>query len=99
MSGRFGGKRLTDLRRHLNNSNKKKCPTKSEIRRLARRGGVMRINGMVYDEIQDVLRSFLEGVICDAIVYTEFRRCKTVNAVDVVSALKRRGRTLYGFEK
>ncbi|KAJ6863125.1 H3 [Populus alba x Populus x berolinensis] len=49
--------------------------TKPAIRRLARRGNVIR----------------------DAVTYTEHARRKTVTAMDVVYALKRQGRTLYGF--
>ena len=40
---------------------------------------------------------FLENVIRDAVTYTEHARRKTVTAMDVVYALKRQGRTLYGF--
>ncbi|CAA6669346.1 unnamed protein product [Spirodela intermedia] len=58
--------------------------TKPAIRRLARRGG-------------GVLKIFLENVIRDAVTYTEHARRKTVTAMDVVYALKRQGRTLYGF--
>ena len=57
--------------------------TKPAIRRLARRGGV--------------LKSFLEAVVRDAVTYTEHARRKTVTALDVVYALKRQGRTIYGF--
>ena len=39
----------------------------------------------------------LENVIRDAVTYTEHARRKTVTALDVVYALKRQGRTLYGF--
>jgi len=39
----------------------------------------------------------LQGVIRDAVTYTEHARRKTVTAFDVVYALKRQGRTLYGF--
>ncbi|XP_045466690.1 histone H4-like [Harmonia axyridis] len=56
--------------------------TKPAIRRLARRGGVKRIS---------------ENVIRDAVTYTEHAKRKTVTAMDVVYALKRQGRTLYGF--
>uniref|UniRef100_A0A453CQ65 CENP-T/Histone H4 histone fold domain-containing protein n=2 Tax=Aegilops tauschii TaxID=37682 RepID=A0A453CQ65_AEGTS len=38
-----------------------------------------------------------ENVIRDAITYTEHARRKTITAMDVVYALKRQGRTLYGF--
>ena len=61
--------------------------TKPAIRRLARRGGVKRISGLIYEETRGVLKVFLDNVIRDAVTYT----------VDVVYALKRQGRTLYGF--
>ena len=72
-------------------------PQKPAIRRLARRGGVKRISGLIYEETRGVLKVFLENVIRDAVTYTEHARRKTVTALDVVYALKRQGRTLYGF--
>nr|XP_046168870.1 histone H4-like [Oncorhynchus gorbuscha] len=72
--------------------------TKPAIRRLARRGGVKRISGLIYEETRGVLKVFLENVIRDAVTYTEHaKKRKTVTAMDVVYALKRQGRTLYGF--
>ncbi|KAL9702825.1 hypothetical protein quinque_006343 [Culex quinquefasciatus] len=53
--------------------------TKPAIRRLARRGGVKRISGLIYEETRGHAKR------------------KTVTAMDVVYALKRQGRTLYGF--
>ena len=70
---------------------------KPAIRRLARRGGVKRISGLIYEETRGVLKVFLENVIRDSVTYTEHARRKTVTALDVVYALKRQGRTLYGF--
>ncbi|XP_041037778.1 histone H4-like [Carcharodon carcharias] len=67
--------------------------TKPAIRRLACRGGVKRISGLIYEETRGVLKVFLENVISD----TEHAKRKTVTAMDVVYALKRQGRTLYGF--
>ena len=72
--------------------------TKPAIRRLARRGGVKRISALIYDETRMVIRSFLENVIKDAIVYTEHSKRKTVTAMDVIYSLKRQGRSLYGFD-
>lgn len=71
--------------------------TKPAIRRLARRGGVKRISGLIYEETRTVLKSFLENVVRDAVTYTEHARRKTVTAMDVIYALKRQGRTIYGF--
>ncbi|EJK70725.1 hypothetical protein THAOC_07892 [Thalassiosira oceanica] len=45
--------------------------SKPAIRRLARRGGVKRISGLIYDETRQVLRAFLENTIKDAVTYTE----------------------------
>jgi len=73
--------------------------TKPAIRRLARRGGVKRINGLIYDETRDVLRVFLGHAIRDATTYTWHARRKTVTVMDVIYALKRQGRTLYGYDK
>ncbi|GAC93484.1 histone H4 [Pseudozyma hubeiensis SY62] len=70
--------------------------TKPAIRRLARRGGVKRISGLIYDETRGVLKLFLESVIRDSVTYTEHAKRKTVTSLDVVYALKRQGRTLYG---
>ena len=87
--------------------------TKPAIRRLARRGGVKRISGLIYEETRGVLKIFLENVrspfclvtfsdhplqvIRDSVTYTEHAKRKTVTALDVVYALKRSGRKLYGF--
>ncbi|XP_049893210.1 histone H4-like [Epinephelus moara] len=58
---------------------------------------VNRISGLIYEETRGVLKVFLENVIRDAVTYTEHAKRKTVTAMDVVYALKRQGRTLYGF--
>ena len=58
--------------------------TKPAIRRLARRGGVKRISGLIYEETRGVLKVFLENVIRDSVTYTEHARRKTVTAMDVV---------------
>ena len=71
--------------------------TKPAIRRLARRGGVKRIAGLIYEETRGVLKIFMKDVIRDAVTYTDHARRKTVTATDVVYALKRHGHTLYGF--
>lgn len=92
--GKGKGKRSRDARRYRRNID---GITKPAIRRLARRGGVVRISGLVYEETRTVLRQFLEGVIRDAVSYCDHARRKTVTAMDVVYALKRQGRTLYGY--
>lgn len=71
--------------------------TKPAIRRLARRGGCKRIGGKVYEETRAVLKIFLEDVMRDAILMTDYARRKTVTVMDVIYALKKQGRTLYGY--
>ncbi|ODM88409.1 Histone H4 [Orchesella cincta] len=48
-------------------------------------------------KVRLVESKYLENVIRDAVTYTEHAKRKTVTAMDVVYALKRQGRTLYGF--
>ncbi len=67
------------------------------IRRLARRGGVKRISHFIYGDTRKVIYTFLGNVVRDCVTYTEHGRRKTVTAMDVVFALKRQGRTIYGF--
>ena len=95
MGGKSGAKRIEFGRKTLRESIL--GITKPAIRRLARRGGVKRISSYIYEETRAVLRSFLENVVRDSVVYTEHAKRKTVTALDVVYALKRQGRTLYGF--
>lgn len=84
--------------------------TKTVIRRLARRGGVVRISDPIYEETRRVLKIFLRTVLRDAVTYLEHmstKKCinhhiygrerKTLTAIDVMHALKRQGCTLYGF--
>ena len=71
--------------------------TRGAIRRLARRGGVKRISGEVYEEVRKTLKAFVEGVVRDATAYTEHAKRKTVTALDVVNALRKRGKLIYGF--
>merc|ERR1719331_949417 len=66
--------------------------TKPAIRRLARRGGVKRISRPIYDEIRNELRLFLESTLRDATTYCEHAKRKTVKPLDIVYALKRKGR-------
>lgn len=71
--------------------------SKGDVRRLARRGGVKRISSLIYEDVRGALRSFLEVVIRDSILFTEYGRRATVTVKDVLFSLKRNGRTLYGF--
>ena len=71
--------------------------TKGSVRRLARRAGVKRISGLLYEEVRGVLKSFVEKVVSDAVAVTEYSRKRTVTVGAVVATLKKRGRMLYGY--
>ena len=90
--GKGGAKRHRKLQK-----DSKAGITGYDIRRLARRGGCKRISGLIYEATRDVLKEFLTAVLKDTVQYTEHAKRKTVTAMDVVYALKRQGRTLYGF--
>jgi histone H4 len=98
--GKLGGKGFgkTGAKRHKALKDNIMGITKPAIRRLARRGGVKRISGLVYAETRNVLKCFLENLIHDTVTYTEHARRKTVLAKDVLYAVKRQGKTLYGFD-
>mmetsp|Transcript_29757 Transcript_29757/g.83138 ORF Transcript_29757/g.83138 Transcript_29757/m.83138 type:complete len:122 (+) Transcript_29757:212-577(+) len=70
---------------------------KPMLKRLARRGGVKRVSGLCWEEMRGVLKTFLTQVIRDSVIYTEHARRKCVSTVDVVCALQRRDRGMYGF--
>ena len=84
-------------RHRRNKSNGIQGISKPAIRRLARRAGVKRISGTIYLESRVVIKAFLTNVIKDAVTYCEYSKRKTITALDVVYALKRQGRSIYGF--
>jgi len=71
--------------------------SKCSLRRLARRGGCVRLNQGVYKEARGVLREYLQEVLAGSVEVARFGGRRTVTALDVVWALKRRGQVLYGF--
>ena len=71
--------------------------SKPSVRRLARRAGVKRINGFVYDKVRKKLENFLTRIVNTAVVVVEHGKRTTVTPLDVVCALKHHNHTLYGF--
>ena len=49
--------------------------TKPAIRRLARRGGVKRISGLIYEETRGVLKIFLESESYSCLLYAALYSC------------------------
>jgi histone H4 len=64
------------------------------IRRLARRGGVKRMSGLIYREVREVLKDYLERVMKPVCLYVEHSKRKTATVADVVHALKSIGQPL-----
>jgi len=74
--------------------------TKPALRRCARRAGVKRISGLIYEESRANIARYLNVILKDAVTFTEHAHRKTVVAMDVVYSLKRHpefGTVLYGF--
>ena len=67
------------------------------IKRLARRGGIKRVAGNIYGEVRNIYRTFIDKLAEDAFSYAEIAKRKTVYPLDVVYALKRQGRNIYGY--
>lgn len=65
--------------------------TKSAIRRLAQRGGVKRMSGLVYEEIRGITKVVMEALLKDAVIYMESARRITVQEGDVAAALPSAG--------
>jgi len=73
--------------------------TKGDIRRLARRGGVKRISASIYDEMRAAMKAHLEMILHDCCIFLDHASRKTVTVTDVIFALKRIGRPIYGFDQ
>ncbi|KAM3566142.1 hypothetical protein ARSEF4850_000887 [Beauveria asiatica] len=72
--------------------------TRPAIRRLARRGGVKRMSGLIYHETRTVIKAHLSQILKLCCIYVDYRNAKTVTVQDVLYALRQMGRTLYGFD-
>jgi histone H4 len=93
--GRAEGKAIK--RESLKKPERTTTITRGGIRRLAKRGGVKRVAETIYHNIREFVDYFLGTVVRDASVYCEHAQRKTITAMDVVHALKKSGRTLYGY--
>lgn len=70
-----------------------------DLRRLARRGGVKCISAEVASAAREALHTFLTDVLHDSVLLTVHARKNTVGVSQVLAALKRAARPLYGFEE
>lgn len=85
-SGRYGMKR-----RNFKTYDGSSALNRPSIRRLARRAGVKRLSGGIYDEVPTAIRAWLTKIIRDIVTYAEYSQRKTVIINDVLLSLKRHG--------
>ena len=52
----------------------------------------------MFEETRAILKNFMEETFWDSVAYIEHSKRKTLSALDLVYALKRKNRTLYGFD-
>lgn len=71
--------------------------TKPAILRLAKRAGIKRAGHSMQTAVRERIVYDLWNILKDATTYAEHAKRKTVMAMDVVDALKRQGRIMYGF--
>lgn len=68
--------------------------SKPAIERLLRRGGVLRIGNLAYDDIRNIIRTWTAKVVKDMILFTQHNRRKTVSIEDLEAALDNNGVSL-----
>ena len=91
------GKKAKHTARHASKAVAPGNITNGALRRLARRGGVKRISFASHAHVRDFVDDFLGKIVRDTLTFTEHRKAVTISAMDVVYALKRNGRVLYGY--
>ncbi|PSN62203.1 histone-fold-containing protein [Corynespora cassiicola Philippines] len=72
--------------------------TKGDIKRLARRGGIKRISGMIYDDVRQVMKERLENILRQCVAIVDLSGRKTVTVRDIIFTLNRFGQPVYGYD-
>ena len=85
------------LKRKDNKVNAKTSISAGSIRRLARQGGVRRISAKTFPVIRSMIVQFMETIVKDALTFAHYAKRKTVMMMDVIFAMKRHGKSMYGF--
>ncbi|EZF36434.1 Histone H4 like-protein [Trichophyton interdigitale] len=87
----------------IKKTNNVSTTAKPAIRRLARRGGVVRIQKAIYKTVREVVVSRLQTILEQVVMLLEStdtpaKTRKTVTTSDIVFVLKRLGTSVYGFD-
>lgn len=70
--------------------------TNPGIRRLARRAGVTRVGGLMYNEMRGIIKVHVEDVVEKAVIFMQYRKRRTLSHGDVKEALERMGMPVWG---
>eukprot|EP00942_MAST-04A_sp_MAST-4A-sp1_P003570 g3570.t1 len=70
--------------------------TKHHIKRLAARGGCVKVSRLIYKKVRGVSRVFLESIIRDAVCNINMERSKIIAPRHILSACARQGFMLWG---
>lgn len=63
--------------------------TKPAIQRLAQKAGVLTMSGLIYDEIRDIVKVFLNKALKYAITYADHARRATLTQDDILMGLEK----------
>lgn len=70
---------------------------RGSLKKIARRSGVKRMSSLAFNVAMEQARAFTDEVLTNAMLFADNRRQITVRASDIVYALRRMNRSLYGF--
>jgi len=94
---KVGKKTETITKRHRQKRDNLESISNPGLRRLARRGGVVRASKDVFNETREILREFVDTVVKDSVMLCESSKRKTVVVNDVMYSLKRNDAALFGY--
>lgn len=69
--------------------------TKGAIQRLARKAGIKRLSGLLYEESRGIIQVYIQPIVRDAVLAANNKKRIRVQVNDVQIALRSRGRTPY----
>lgn len=88
---RTAGRRKAGARSRHTRREEHKGLTKPALKRLARRSGAKRVNGMVYDELRTITENYMEKILHDVAVLLEYSGHTTAAPKHLYTAMKLRG--------
>lgn len=65
--------------------------TKPAIKRLSKRGGNLRLSGLIYEEVRGIMKVYMETIIANSILLMQHARRKTLHKEDLEGAIENLG--------